>query len=262
MKFSIYKYQGTGNDFVILDNRKKEFPVEKKIIRNICNRRFGIGADGFMLLEDDKKADFYMNYFNADGNESTMCGNGGRCLVRFAHDLKIISKNTSFNAVDGSHTATVFTDKITLGMTNVEKTEAYAQHYFLNTGSPHHVEFVENIKNFDVFTNGKRIRNGIHYLKEGTNVNFVEKIAENTLFVRTYERGVENETYSCGTGVTAAAIAAFKKRITSDQVIIHTLGGILEVQFQEENDQFIDVKLTGPAQFVFKGEINTHDFNF
>ncbi len=262
MKFSIYKYQGTGNDFVIVNNCKEEFPIEKKIIQNICNRRFGIGADGLMLLQNDRKADFYMNYFNADGNESTMCGNGGRCLVRFAHDHKIISKNTSFNAVDGLHTAIVFPDKITLGMTNVKKIDTYDQHYFLNTGSPHHVEFVENIKSFDVFTNGKLIRNGAPYLKKGTNVNFAEKIAKNTLFVRTYERGVENETYSCGTGVTAAAIASFKKGITGDQVIIHTLGGILEVQFQEVNDQFIDVKLTGPAQFVFKGEINTHDFNF
>ncbi|MFV0531382.1 MAG: diaminopimelate epimerase [Flavobacteriales bacterium] len=262
MKFSIYKYQGTGNDFVILDNRKKEFPLDKKLIQNICSRRFGIGADGLMLLENDEKTDFYMYYFNSDGNESSMCGNGGRCLVRFAHDLKIISKNTSFNAIDGLHTATVFPDKIALGMADVEKVAVYDQYYFLDTGSPHHVEFVEDIKNFDVFTHGKQIRNSTSYFEKGTNVNFAEKIADNTLFVRTYERGVEDETFSCGTGVTASAIASYKKGITENRVFINTLGGKLEVQFQEKNDTFTNVILTGSAQFVFKGEINTYDFDF
>lgn len=263
MKFSIYKYQGTGNDFVIIDDRKKSFPIDKKIIQNLCHRRFGIGADGLMLLQEDEKSDFRMCYFNADGNESTMCGNGGRSLVRFAYDLKIISNKTSFNAIDGKHDAIVFPDKVALKMTNVQKVEEHKDHYFLNTGSPHHVEFVESLESFDVFNNGKRIRNGAPYFKEGTNVNFVEKIAENTLFVRTYERGVEDETYSCGTGVTAAAIASYKKGITHNHVHIKTLGGNLEVRFNEESTGILsDIELIGPAKFVFKGEININDFDF
>ncbi|APD08172.1 diaminopimelate epimerase [Flavobacteriaceae bacterium UJ101] len=263
MKFSIYKYQGTGNDFVIIDDRKKNFPVDKKLIENLCNRRFGIGADGLMLLQDDEKSDFHMYYFNSDGNESTMCGNGGRSLVRFAHDLNVISNKTSFNAIDGLHDATIFPDKIALGMTQVEKIEEFEDHYFLNTGSPHHVEFVKNVETFDVFNKGKQIRNGAPYFKEGTNVNFIEKIAEDTLFVRTYERGVEDETYSCGTGVTAAAIAAYRKGITNNHVHIKTLGGNLEVSFNEKDTGIIaDIQLIGPAKFVFKGEIDTDDFNF
>ncbi|MFV0237184.1 MAG: diaminopimelate epimerase [Flavobacteriales bacterium] len=263
MKFCIYKYQGTGNDFIILDDRNKKFPIDKKLIQNLCNRRFGIGSDGLMLLQEDEKSDFYMCYFNADGNESTMCGNGGRSLVRFAHDLNVISNKTSFNAIDGLHEATIFPDKIALGMTAVKKIEEYNHHYFINTGSPHHVEFVKDLASFDVFNNGKRIRNGSPYFKEGTNVNFVEKISDNVLFVRTYERGVEDETYSCGTGVTAAAIASYKKGITGNQVQIKTLGGNLEVSFIEKDTGIImHIELTGSAKFVFKGEINTHDFNF
>ncbi len=262
MRFTIYKYQGTGNDFIILDDRDKRFPVSEKLIKNLCDRRFGVGADGLMLLQNDSKEDFFMCYFNADGNESSMCGNGGRSLVRFAHNLNLISERTIFNAVDGLHEAAVFPDKIALGMTDVIKVEKHPDHYFLNTGSPHHVVFVDNLKSFDVFNQGKEIRYGAPYFEKGTNVNFVELIDENTLFVRTYERGVENETYSCGTGVTAAAIAAYEKGITNNRVLIKTLGGNLEVQFEKEGDGFVNIRLIGPAQFVFKGEIDTYDFDF
>lgn len=262
MKFTIYKYQGTGNDFIILDDRNKHFPISEKLIKNLCDRRFGIGADGLMLLQKDTKEDFFMCYFNADGNESSMCGNGGRSLVRFAHDLGLITNHTSFNAVDGLHEAQIFPDKIALGMTNVNQVEKHPNHYFLNTGSPHHVMFVENVESFDVFNQGKKIRYAAPYFEEGANVNFVELIDKNTLFVRTYERGVEDETYSCGTGVTAAAIAAYEKGIVSNHVSIKTLGGNLEVSFEKEGDLFTDIQLIGPAKFVFKGEIDTNDFNF
>ncbi len=263
MNFFIYKYQGTGNDFIILDDRNKLFPINKQLIKNLCDRRFGIGADGLMLLQNDDKLDFKMVYFNSDGNESTMCGNGGRSLVRFASDINAISDQTVFNAIDGLHEASVFYDKISLGMTNVHGIQIFDSHYFLNTGSPHHVEFVDNIQSFEVFNKGRQIRYDPPYYKEGTNVNFVQKIDDNTLFVRTYERGVEDETYSCGTGVTAAAIASYKKGLTTNQVYIKTLGGDLEVHFREnDKGQFENIKLIGPAKFVFKGEINTDDFKF
>lgn len=256
MKFTFYKYQGTGNDFVIIDNRDKKISLSKDEIKQICNRRFGVGADGLMLLENHSELDFNMTYFNSDGNESTMCGNGGRCLVAFAKQLKIIKDSTNFNSIDGAHKAKINTNEtISLEMQNVTTVNQVNKNYFLNTGSPHYVTFKENIKDIDVYNRGKEIRNSAEFAPGGTNVNFVELI-DDKLFVRTYERGVEDETYSCGTGVTASAISAclhFDTDKNSYDII--TKGGNLNVKFEKQNsNSFKNIWLTGPATFVFKGE--------
>jgi diaminopimelate epimerase len=255
MNLLFNKYQGTGNDFVIIDNRTNFFPKENtKLINEICDRKFGIGADGLILLENSTASDFKMVYFNADGNESTMCGNGGRCIVAFANKLGVINNATTFDAIDGLHCATITNDIVSLQMIDVQITDNYNTHIFLNTGSPHHVEFHSDISNIDVKNIGRDIRVGAPYYKEGTNVNFAEKVNENTFKVRTYERGVEDETLSCGTGVTAVAIAAStSKKSMSDSIDIETLGGNLNVRFKTENNIYKDVFLTGKATFVFKG---------
>ena len=255
MTLDFYKYQGTGNDFVIIDNRNKEFPINNnQLIHQLCDRRFGIGADGLILLENSDTTDFMMVYFNADGNQSSMCGNGGRCIVAFAKHLNIIDKKTSFMAIDGIHHATIHGNMVNLQMSDIQNVEVQDSHMFLNTGSPHHIEFVENVSEIDVKNLGREIRNGSPYFQEGTNVNFVEQINPNTFKVRTYERGVEDETLSCGTGVTAAAIASnFIKKTNEETINIETLGGKLSVSFIKENTIFKNVFLNGPAQLVFKG---------
>lgn len=218
VEIKFYKYQGAGNDFVMIDNREDSFPVSTTIIAKLCDRNFGVGGDGLILLENDSTSDFKMVYFNSDGNESTMCGNGGRCIVRFAHDLEVVADKMTFNAIDGLHHAIVDGDTIRLQMIDVKEVEDHDKHLFMNTGSPHHVEFVKNIKDIDVYAKGKKIRNGAPYYETGSNVNFVEVLPNQTLKIRTYERGVEDETLACGTGITAAAIAAyirgFVKKIT------------------------------------------------
>jgi diaminopimelate epimerase len=257
MKLDFYKYQGTGNDFVMIDNRDLTFPSGNvSFVKHLCDRRFGIGADGLILLNSSKEHDFTMVYFNADGNEGTMCGNGGRCLVAFAHDLHIIQNNTTFDAIDGLHNATIANGLVDLQMIDVDRVELHENYAFLNTGSPHHVQLVENIGEYDVYTNGKRIRSGAPYFQEGTNVNFAEKINDETYRVRTYERGVENETLACGTGATAVAIALYEQKKTSQKTLkLHVEGGILEVSFEPKDSQYKNVFLKGPAQFVFKGNI-------
>jgi diaminopimelate epimerase len=256
MEVNFYKYQGTGNDFVMIDNRDLHFPQnDVALVNHLCDRRFGVGADGLILLNPSDKYDFTMVYYNADGNEGTMCGNGGRCLVAFAHDLGVIKTETTFDAIDGLHNATIIDGLVDLQMIDVDSIELYDNHAFLNTGSPHHVQLVENIGTYDVFSNGKSIRYGAPYFEEGTNVNFTEKINDTTFRVRTYERGVENETLACGTGVTAVAIAMFeKKQTTSSKIKLHVEGGELEVSFEKENSSFKNVFLKGPAKFVFKGK--------
>ncbi|MCD4835028.1 MAG: diaminopimelate epimerase [Bacteroidales bacterium] len=258
MKVNFYKYQGTGNDFIIIDNRKNNISLSDMQINQLCDRRFGVGADGLMLLENHLSLDFNMKYFNADGKESTMCGNGGRCLVAFAKSISLIDKKTNFNAIDGVHKATVNkNNSISLQMQDVSYIRSVNTNYFLNTGSPHYVTFRDDIKNIDVYNRGREIRYSAEFSPEGTNVNFVE-FQDNKLFVRTYERGVENETLSCGTGVTASAISA---SIYSDSdknsYDIITKGGYLNVSFKkQDSNTFSDVWLTGPATFVFKGEID------
>lgn len=253
-----YKYHGTGNDFILIDNRSSKFSKSTEEIALLCHRRFGIGADGLILLEDDIEYDFKMVYFNADGNEGSMCGNGGRCIVKFAHDLDIIQGSTTFVATDGLHEATVKGDIVSLKMMDVSDIQYLDNDSFINTGSPHFIREVADVQNFDVFTNGKAIRtNELWSRKGGVNVNFLSCKPNNELFVRTYERGVEDETYSCGTGVTAAAIHAVLNNGYKTPVSIQTLGGNLNVNFDldKTNLRVENVYLSGPAVKVFHGEL-------
>ncbi len=255
-----YKYKGTGNDFIVIDDRNEQFNLSAEEIAHLCHRRFGIGADGLMLLQLAPDFDFKMVYYNADGTLGTMCGNGGRCLVRFAADLDIVKEKANFIAVDGPHTALVGADKISLQMMDVPSIDQHADHYFTNTGSPHFVRFVKQVQFYDVKNVGASIRYSEAYQPiQGTNANFVEKLDSQTIFVRTYERGVEDETYSCGTGVTAAALVAHVFQGMNSPVQIKTLGGELAVSFQGNlQEGFFEIFLTGPAKQVFKGEITSH----
>ena len=259
MQFTFYKYQGTGNDFIMLDNRLLTFPKKDiQLIEQLCDRRFGIGADGLILLENHITYDFKMVYFNSDGNESSMCGNGGRCLVAFAKQLGIIEVTAEFEAVDGYHYAKIIGDElISLQMKEVDNIKVYQNYSFLNTGSPHHVQLVSDLKNLDVKTEGAKIRYSDLYGKAGSNINFVHQLENNIFAVRTYERGVEDETLSCGTGATAVAIAMHHVGKTkSNSIDLQVEGGKLSVQFKENNGVYSDVFLVGPATFVFEGIID------
>lgn len=256
MNIQFYKYQGTGNDFVILDNRSGQYnELTNEQVKFICNRRFGIGADGLMLLNQLEGYDFEMKYYNADGGESSMCGNGGRCLVKFANDMGIKNSAYHFLAIDGVHEATFGNqDWVRLKMKDVSEMNEDNGNCIVDTGSPHYVKIVNDVKKYDVFEEGKRIRYSKKYKQDGINVNFVE-IEHGQIYVRTYERGVENETYSCGTGVTASALAS-APHTGFNRVEVQTLGGSLAVEFtKDQKNQFSDIWLCGPAAFVFKGEI-------
>ncbi|AXT20575.1 diaminopimelate epimerase [Flavobacteriaceae bacterium AU392] len=257
MTHTFYKYQGTGNDFVIIDNRQNNFnKKDTKLVHFLCDRRFGIGGDGLILLENHSELDFKMVYYNADGNQSSMCGNGGRCITSFANYLGVINDKASFEAIDGVHHAIVDGDIVKLQMQDVTNIENYNSHLFLDTGSPHHVQFENNLPDLDVKTKGSEIRYGSPYNNAGANVNFVEKLNDNTFSVRTYERGVEDETLSCGTGVTAVALAMHHNKETDNDLInLKTKGGTLQVSFNKENNIYHDIWLIGPATQVFKGEI-------
>lgn len=257
MQQTFYKYQGTGNDFVMIDNRLQTFnKKDAKRVALLCDRRFGIGADGLILLENHSEFDFKMVYYNADGNESTMCGNGGRCLVAFAKQLGVITDKAVFEAIDGLHHAEIENDIVKLQMQDVNTIEKHTNHVFLNTGSPHHVQFENDIEDFDIKVEGKKIRFGAPYNDAGSNVNFVKKISDATFTVRTYERGVEDETLSCGTGVTAVALAMNYLGETSENlVVLKTQGGDLKVSFKKTDESYKDVWLIGPATFVYKGSI-------
>ncbi|PWH82125.1 diaminopimelate epimerase [Algibacter marinivivus] len=257
MQHTFYKYQGTGNDFVMIDNRQQTFDKNNtKQVAFLCDRRFGIGADGLILLENHLEHDFKMVYYNADGNESSMCGNGGRCLVAFAKQLGVISDKAVFEAIDGLHHATIEGDIVKLQMVDVNTVEKHENHVFLDTGSPHHVQFEENIEDFNIKSKGAEIRYGAPYNEAGSNVNFVKKQSDNEFRVRTYERGVEGETLSCGTGVTAVALAMhYIGETEKNHVTLNVEGGKLEVCFDVENNTYNNVWLIGPAKFVFKGTI-------
>jgi diaminopimelate epimerase len=259
MEINFDKYEGTGNDFVMIDNRNDFFPKnDVNLIAHLCDRRFGIGADGLILLENDSESDFKMVYYNSDGNQSTMCGNGGRCLVAFAKKLKIIDNSTSFMAVDGIHHATISDENsVSLQMKDVDFVNSQSNYTFLDTGSPHHIEIVSSISSLDVKSLGAAIRYSDLYGSAGANVNFVEQISDDIFSIRTYERGVEDETLSCGTGATAAAIAMnFIGKTNSNSIKINVQGGKLEVSFDKKDSQFSNVFLKGPAAFVFQGKIN------
>ena len=252
---TFYKYQGTGNDFVMIDNREGIYAPTTEQNRLLCDRKFGIGADGLICLQPSDKYDFEMLYFNSDGNESTMCGNGGRCLVAFAKQIGIITDKATFNAIDGLHEATIDENNwVELKMMNVDSVENNNTHFVLNTGSPHYIKFVENISQVDVYQEGKAIRYNERFKAEGINVNFVS-VANNGIDVVTYERGVEDETLSCGTGVTAAAIAYSYLKEGVSNVPIKTKGGNLAVKFTKSTNGFENIWLCGSATFVFKGEI-------
>ncbi len=258
MIVKFHKYHGTGNDFILINNQDNSLScISENQIKIMCSRRFGIGADGLMLLNTHSKYDFEMKYFNSDGSGGTMCGNGGRCIVAFAQKIGLNKKDFLFIASDGEHKAFVNDDNsIKLMMMDVSSIEKKQNGYYCYTGSPHFVKFAENIENIDVYTEGRKIRNSDKYKEKGVNVNFVEIIDKNKLYVRTYERGVENETFSCGTGVVASALTYAKYYLKEENYCnIITKGGNLKIYFNKVNDSFNKILLEGPVTFVFEGEI-------
>ena len=258
------KYEGTGNDFIIIDNRNKIFDGENfSLIQKLCNRRFGIGADGLLLLNTSEKYNFNMQYFNADGKPGSMCGNGGRCLSAFAKRLGLINEGAVFDAIDGIHYARIekydeqnFNALVNLKMNNVKDIEHGTDYSFLNTGSPHYVKFTNDPGKVDVITEGRKIRYSDRFRETGTNVNFIS-IKNDNIYVRTYERGVENETLSCGTGAVASVLAVADKGLLNEKKkgVLITKGGDLVVRFEKTNNGFENVYLEGPAIFVFEGKI-------
>jgi len=259
MELTFYKYEGTGNDFVMVDNRDQFFPKDNiALVRHLCDRRFGIGGDGLILLENDTETDFRMVYYNSDGNPSSMCGNGGRCLVAFAKSLGVIADRACFIAVDGLHRATIAVDGIvSLEMSDVDEVRISPEYVFLDTGSPHHVQVETDLTHLDVKSVGRAIRYSDLYGNAGSNINFVKQISNDTFAIRTYERGVEDETLSCGTGATAVAIAMHATGKTScDHLHINVEGGKLQVSFEKQESKYTNVMLIGLATFVFKGTIS------
>lgn len=252
---NFFKYQGTGNDFIMIDDREHTFKLSKVEIEKLCHRRFGIGADGLILLQKAEGYDFRMVYYNADGGEGSMCGNGGRCIVRFAHDLGVFDKETSFIAVDGKHEASVTADLVSLKMSDTAAVTIKDGLHFYDTGSPHAIKYIDKLEELDVEMEGAAIRNSDFWKANGgTNVNFVEAISEQKIKVRTYERGVEAETFSCGTGVTACAMDRFVVDACKSPIAILTKGGELEVSFEVNSDNsFANIYLKGSAKRVFEG---------
>ena len=259
MNIQFHKYQGVGNDFIVIDHRVGPLKnIDNNLVKQLCDRRFGIGGDGLMFLLQHDDYDFEMVYYNADGNLGSMCGNGGRCIVAFAKHLGIIDSEASFLAVDGPHYAKITAEGnwVELQMINVSQIAKDGDAFILNTGSPHYVKEVTGLKEMDVFTAGKNIRNNETYRANGINVNFVENKGDR-LFVRTFERGVEDETYACGTGVTAVALSMAKHLHQSGHIEtpIEVLGGKLHIKFDYDGQQFTNVFLCGPAEKVFEGNM-------
>ncbi|MFA9211789.1 MAG: diaminopimelate epimerase [Moraxellaceae bacterium] len=257
LKFS--KYQGTGNDFIMIDNLKGQWnELSLFQIQQLCDRKFGIGADGLIKINTTTGYDFEVDYYNADGSQS-FCGNGARCAVVFAHQLGITKQTVSFEAIDGLHSATKTADLVALQMSNVlDWTIEEEGALSLNTGSPHYIKWCTHLQEQDMVAYGKSIRYSPMYASEGINVNLVEVLSENQLAIRTYERGVEDETLSCGTGVTAAAIAAAiqQDKLGNLSFSLSTQGGDLSVKFNRISDKKIeDIWLIGPAKHVFEGTI-------
>ncbi len=254
-KYSFHKYQGTGNDFVIIDNRTQIFDnTNLDLVKKLCDRKFGIGADGLILIENHNKLDFDLVYFNSDGSKS-FCGNGSRCGVAFAKNLGIIENTTTFNAIDGIHTAQIKNDLVHLKMNDVEGIEKINNDFYLNTGSPHYNKFVENVTLIDIISEAHSIRYNERFKSEGTNINFVER-KDDGVEIRTYERGVEDETLSCGTGATAVALTASNKFQFDSPIRVKVQGGELMISFDKITDEkFENIWLIGEAKHVFSGQI-------
>lgn len=257
---SFYKYQGTGNDFVMVDDREAAWDlVNISRIAALCDRKFGIGADGLILIRSHADYDFEVVYFNADGSQS-FCGNGARCAVAFAALLGIITQHARFLAIDGPHEASLRDGLVSLKMGDVSEISESLGDAFVHTGSPHHVRWVENVENYPVFEQGQVLRHDPCYAPGGSNVNFIQKLGDAEIFVRTFERGVENETLSCGTGVTAAALVCGTLTQQND-IQIRTRGGDLRVTFEGDvQTGFTNIWLIGPAQQVFSGQFRLEDF--
>jgi len=268
-KTQFFKYQGTGNDFILIDNRDNRFNIGREKISYLCHRRFGIGADGLMLLEESEISSFTMRYFNSDGRESTMCGNGGRCIAAFAVDMGVapVGEYFSFEAADGMHETLVDTNPgnldsidfkkgtyVSLKMGDVPKIDVMEDGVFIDTGSPHYVRFVDDPGRVDVYKEGNFWRNHERFAPSGVNVNFVGQPENGEVHMRTFERGVENETWSCGTGAVASAIASAVRYGKGNKFVMKVPGGELVVSFQSDGENhFHDIWLSGPARFIFEG---------
>lgn len=261
MNIPFHKYEGAGNDFVILDNRQNRFALSAVQIARLCDRRFGIGADGLMLLQSCADADFRMVYFNADGHESSFCGNGGRCIADYAfHVLKIVDRVMHFIASDGVHRAEILpVGRVALTMQPVNQIWFFDDHYILDTGSPHYVQLVDNVLTLDVFAEGRKIRHQAEFEPKGINVNFLQKGAVEN-FLRTYERGVEGETFACGTGVTAAAIVLGGRQTGHFEMPVTTKAGHhFSISYDKKSPETAEnIILTGPVQLVFEGHAAVH----
>jgi len=257
LKTHFYKYQGTGNDFIIIDNRNWSLTaLTTDKVKQLCDRRFGIGADGLMLLNPKAGFDFEMKYYNSDGRESTMCGNGGRCMVKFAYQLGIHKDKYRFMAMDGEHEAKIDGDIVNLKMNDVHGVVDFNHDYVLDTGSPHYVKIVSDVMDYDVAGKGMEIRHSPEFAQDGINVNFIEPKKPDEIIVRTYERGVEDETLSCGTGATASALVYYHNETGYNEVSVITRGGKLSVRYNRiDENTFTDIWLCGPAESVFDGDI-------
>lgn len=256
MKIEFWKYHGTGNDFILINGFENEFPTQNyDLIAKMCSRHFGIGADGLIVIVPDDSEDFKMLYYNSDGNPSSMCGNGGRCAVSFAHFQKLIKNETSFVAVDGIHKANIDDQSwVHLSMGDVEDIKRNDEDYILDTGSPHYVKIVDNVDDHDIVDVGRSIRYNNTYRKEGINVNLMQVLEKDIIIVETYERGVEDETLSCGTGVTACALVQMKNAGV-EQISVKTKGGLLKVSGKLDEDTFTNIVLSGPTTQVYRGTL-------
>ena len=254
MLIEFYKYQGTGNDFIIIDDRDNTFDCnDNKLISTLCERKMGIGADGLIVLRNHSSHDFEMIYFNSDGYLSSFCGNGGRCIIDFARYLGIINSDTVFIACDGEHKGRITDDIIHLQMKEVKNIELFDDGIILDTGSPHYVKMVSELSSLNVKLEGAKIRNSPQFITEGININFV--LNEPHMQIRTYERGVEDETFSCGTGVVASVIAMhYSKQINKETVDVSTLGGNLVVDFEYSNNCYHNIWISGRVNMIFSGK--------
>jgi diaminopimelate epimerase len=262
MQVEFWKYHGTGNDFIMVDERGRQYGLSPEQIQSLCNRRTGVGADGMILLRESSEADFRMVYFNADGYEGSMCGNGGRCTTFFFDYLSGPVDSCKFITSDGIHEARIerLSDEdlalVTISLNDVSSVRKVLNGYFLDTGSPHYVEPVQKIELLDVVRKGRKLRHSRKFAPDGANINYLE-VQHGRIYLRTYERGVEDETLSCGTGVTAAAIVYHELNgFHSDPVKIHTRGGNLEVQMDQSGNTYTNIWLKGPAKKVFKGYVS------